>query len=458
MESRILQLVSALRSSGVRVSLVESAEAFSAVDLMGIHDREHFRLSLRSTLIKNVNDLPTFDKLFPLFFGSGQPPMMGGNAMDELTPEEAQMLAEALRQFNEELRQRMQRMLSGDPLTQEELEMLSQLAGLDRTSDLNAQNWMTRRMLRLMEFPEVQEAMQELFDLLAQMGMDPGRLEQLQGLLGQNMQGVQEQVHACACKRIAENLSEHPPIDPLDNLINRPFEALSEADKKQIQHEVQRLAATLRTRIALRQKHSKNGQLDPKATLRANQKYQGVPMEIRHRDRIRKPRIVVLCDVSTSMRFCSELMLSFLYSLQGQVNKTHAFAFINHLEYISADFNSTNVDAAVQTVMERMRGGYFNTNLGWSLKDFMDDYLDTLNAQTTLIVVGDGRNNYNDPRLDLFTQMARRAARTIWLNPEDPNLWQGDSDMPGYAPLCTNVLKVGNLRELAGAVDQLLTT
>ena len=181
-------------------------------------------------------------------------------------------------------------------------------------------------------------------------------------------------------------------------------------------------------------------------------------MEIRHRDRIRKPRIVVLCDVSTSMRFCSELMLSFLYSLQGQVHKTHAFAFINHLEYISGDFNSTNVDAAVQTVMERMPGGYFNTDLGWSLKDFMADYLDTLNAQTTLIVVGDGRNNYNDPRLDLFMQMSRRAARTIWLNPEDPILWHGDSDMPRYAPLCTNVLKVGNLRELAGAVDQLLTT
>ena len=79
MESRILQLIAALRASGVRVSLAESAEAFSAVDLMGIQHREHFRLSLRSTLIKDLRDLPIFDKLFPLFFGNGQPPMMGGN-------------------------------------------------------------------------------------------------------------------------------------------------------------------------------------------------------------------------------------------------------------------------------------------------------------------------------------------------------------------------------------------
>src|SRR5512146_2686382 len=99
METRILQLIAALRASGVRVSLAESAEAFSAVDLMGIQDRETFRLSLRATLIKDLKDLPTFDKLFPLFFGSGKPPMMGGNPMDDMTPEEAQQLAEALKQM-----------------------------------------------------------------------------------------------------------------------------------------------------------------------------------------------------------------------------------------------------------------------------------------------------------------------------------------------------------------------
>ena len=93
MESRILQLISALRASGVRVSLAESAEAFSAVDLLGIQDRELFRLSLRATLVKNIKDIPTFEKLFPLFFGSGQPPAMGGNPSNEMTPEEAQMMA-----------------------------------------------------------------------------------------------------------------------------------------------------------------------------------------------------------------------------------------------------------------------------------------------------------------------------------------------------------------------------
>jgi uncharacterized protein with von Willebrand factor type A (vWA) domain len=456
MESRILQLISALRASGVRVSLAESSEAFSAVDLMGVQDREHFRLSLRSTLIKDVRDLPVFDKLFPLFFGNGQPPMMGGNPMDNLTPEEVQMLVEALRQFTEQLRQRMERLMNGEPLSSSELEALAQMTGLNQADDLRYQNWMAQRMMRALAFPEVQEALRELMEQLQQMGMNRERVEQLRELIQQNMQGMQQQIQQFAGERIAENLSEQDPNEAMDGLMNRPFNALSDSEKKMLQREVKRLAAMLRTRIALRQKRAKSGQLDPKATLRANLKYHGVPMEIKHRDRVRKPRLVVICDISTSMRFCSELMLGFLFALQGQVHKTHAFAFIDHLEYISDEFNGSNPDQAIASVLWRMPSGYYNTNLGWSLNNFDEEYMDTLNGQTTLIVVGDGRNNYNDPRIDIFTTMSRRAARTIWLNPEPPTLWHGDSDMPKYAPLCSNVVKVSNLRELTEAVDSLL--
>jgi uncharacterized protein with von Willebrand factor type A (vWA) domain len=457
MESRILQLISALRASGVRVSLAESAEAFSAVDLLGIQDREHFRLSLRSTLIKDLRDLPVFDKLFPLFFGAGQPPLMGGDLSDQLLPEEAQILAEALRQMAENLRQRLERLMNGEPLSKSELEALAQMVGLNHADDLRYQNWMAQRMLRALAYPEVQQALRELLEQLAQMGMDRERIEQIRDLVRQNLQGMEQQINQFAGQRIAENLSQQPPNENIDGLMNRPFHALSDSDKKLLQREVKRLAAMLRTRIALRQKRAKSGQLDPKATIRANLKYHGVPMEIRHRDRVRKPKLVVICDISTSMRFCSELMLSFLFALQGQVRKTHAFAFIDHLEYISDEFTGSNADEAIASVLWRMPSGHYNTDLGWSLNDFQNEHMDTLNAQTTLIVVGDGRNNYNDPRLDVFSTMSRRAARTIWLNPEPPYLWHGDSDMPKYAPLCSDVLKVGNLKELAEAVDQLLS-
>jgi uncharacterized protein len=185
---------------------------------------------------------------------------------------------------------------------------------------------------------------------LQQMGMSRERIEQMRNKIQQNMQGIEQQINQFAGERIAENMSEQPPGESMDNLMNRPFHALSDADKKILQREVKRLAAALRTRIALRQKRAKSGQLDPKATIRANLKYHGVPMEIPPRP-TRKPKIVVICDISTSMRFCSELMLSFLFALQGQVRKTHAFAFIDHLEYISEDFNGSNADEAIASVM-----------------------------------------------------------------------------------------------------------
>jgi uncharacterized protein with von Willebrand factor type A (vWA) domain len=350
METRILQLIAALRASGVRVSLAESAEAFSAVDLMGIQHREHFRLSLRTTLIKDVKDLPVFDKLFPLFFGSGMPPQMGGNPTDDMTPEEAEMFAEAMRQFTESLRQRMERLMNGEKLSREELEALGRMVGLNQTDDLRHQEWMAKRMMRALAFPEVREALRELMEQLQQMGMSRERIEQIREQVAQNMAGIEQQIQQFTGERIAENLSEQPPGESVDNLMNRPFNALSDSDKKLLQREVKRLAAALKTRIALRQKRAKSGQLDPKATIRANLKHHGVPMEIHFRDKVRKPRIVVICDISTSMRFCSELMLSFLFALQGQVSKTHAFAFIDHLEYISKDFSGADADEAIASV------------------------------------------------------------------------------------------------------------
>jgi uncharacterized protein with von Willebrand factor type A (vWA) domain len=456
MEGRILQLISALRASGVRVSLAESADAFSATDHMGVQDREAFRRSLRATLIKDARDLPVFDKLFPLFFGRSEPPMM--NPSQDLTSDEARMIAEALRQFNERLQQQLDRLMKGRPLSREELDQLAKMVGLNNAGDMRYQNWMAQRMARAMDFPEVREALEQLMQTLREMGMNRQRVGQLHTLLQQNQQALEQQLSEFAGMRLAENLSRQPREDDIEALMNRPFRSLTDQEKKQLQREVNRLAAILRTRIALRQKRAKSGQLDAKATLRANLKHQSVPIEIRHRDHTRKPKIVAICDISTSMRFCSELMLSLLYALQGQVHKTHAFAFIDHLEYISGDFTITDGNQAVSGVLMRMPAGYYNTDLGYSLQNFVDDYLDTLNGHTSLILVGDGRNNYNNPRLDLFTLMAHRSARTIWLNPEPPTLWgSGDSDMQRYAPLCNSVLQVRSLAELTAAVDQLLS-
>jgi uncharacterized protein with von Willebrand factor type A (vWA) domain len=456
MEDRILKFVSALRASGIRISLAESADAFDAVNHMGVKNRETFRLSLRTTLVKDANDIPVFEELFPLFFGEGDtPPMM--NLSDDLTPEEAKMLAQALRQFNDQLRKMLEKLINGQQLSQEELDRLSRMVGLNQAGDLRYREWMVQRMKKALRFREVQEALRELAELMAQMGMDKERVDQMRRLLQANQQAMEDQLRQLAGQRIAENMSQKPPEDALDNLMDRPFSALSDRDMEHLRKEVQRLAAILRTRVSLRQKRAKTGQLDAKATIRANLKHGNVPIVIKHRDRSLKPKLVVICDVSTSMRSCSELMLSLLYAMQDQISKTFAFAFIDHLEFISPDFETREASDAVAQVLERMPAGYYNTDLGYSLQNFTQDFLHTIDGRTTFIIVGDGRNNYNDPRLDLFTAVTRRSRRTIWLNPEAATLWgTGDSDMLKYAPNCDVVLQAGTLAELTAAVDRLL--
>ena len=108
-------------------------------------------------------------------------------------------------------------------------------------------------------------------------------------------------------------------------------------------------------------------------------------------------------------------------------------------------------------ILQKMPSGHYNTDLGFSLQNFSEEYMGMVDNRTTFIVVGDGRNNYNDPALDIFQDISRRSRATIWLNPEDKMQWgRGDSDMLKYAQLCGRVFHVSNLSELSEAVDELL--
>ncbi len=455
MDVRIIQFITALRSQGVRVSLAESTDAFHAIEELGIKDRESFKTSLRTTLIKDAKDIAQFEKLFPLFFGVDEPSM--SDATQDLTPQEAQQLADALRQFTQQLRDMLEKLLQGRPLTQEELEKLDQMVNMDKAMDMRMQNQMVRRMEQALKFREVREALESLMRMLQEMGMDRQRLDDLRQQLQENQQAMEDQLSQHVGQRILRNMAQQNPHDRLDGLYNRPFQNLTEDDMQVLRKEVQRMAAVLRTRMALRLKRARDGQLDVKSTIRSNMKYGSVPLEIKHRSHALKPRIVVLCDVSTSMRHISELMLSLLYAIQNQISKTSAFAFIDHLEFVSPDFDGRQPGDAVSDVLKRMPSGYYNTDLGMSLQDLAHDHLDKIDHHCTLIFVGDARNNYNDPQLDTFKMIARRARATIWLNPEAKQMWgTGDSDMLKYARHCAKAYQVSNLSQLSDAIDHLL--
>jgi uncharacterized protein with von Willebrand factor type A (vWA) domain len=316
--------------------------------------------------------------------------------------------------------------------------------------------WMERRMQRQLNMEQMQALIEQLLEELRQLGMDAQSLQRLREMLEQNAEGLSEQVSQYTGASLAERMADREP-EPKPDLLDVPFTRLSDAEVDAIRDEIRRLAARLRSRAALRQRRANAGTLDPRRMMRANMRYDAVPMELRFKTHHVKPALVLICDISTSMRYCAEFLLTLIYELQDQVARTNSFVFISDIVDISMIFNELHPQDAVERVLTENRPGYYNTDLGSALATFRQEHMGCLTSRTTVIIVGDGRNNFNDPRLDIVHEIWRKSRRLLWFNPEPPSQWgTGDSDMLSYAPLSNGVYRVSNLRELGAAVDRIL--
>lgn len=457
MDKRMVEFIRALRAAGVRISLAETQDALSGVDQVGVYDPQYFRLAMRSTLVKEHPDQAIFDYFFPLFFSSNQPPLQ--DILENLTPQEQQMLREAIESVMgsmEALRDLLQRLLEGRRFTDEELEELARMSGLPEGDQMYQRQWFERRMNRQAGLAQLEKWLDELMDMLEQMGMDAETRAELEAMLRENLAGLSEQISNYVGASLADRMAEKEP-DPKPDLLDVPITRLSQNEIDSVRDEIRRLVARLRTRASLRQKKSRQGSFDPRRTMRSNMRYGGVPIEMKFRKQHKKPSLVVICDVSTSMRAYVEFLLTMVYELQDQVQRTHSFIFISDLVDISMDFEERQPQAAVQKILRDNPPGYYSTDLGNSLKTFAEDHMHKIDHRTTVIILGDGRNNYNDPRLDITAEMRKRARRLIWFCPEPQFQWgTGDSDMHRYANHADGVYLVTTLRSLAAAVDSIL--
>ncbi|MCI0398209.1 MAG: VWA domain-containing protein [Chloroflexi bacterium] len=455
MDDRIVDFVRGLRAAGVRVSMAESVDAMRAVSVLGVTDKVLFRESLRATLVKESDDFAVFNELFPLYFGSGGPPLQ--NAMEELSPEDQEMLKAALSALGGRLQQLLDWLTSGDGPTREELEELARRAGVQWANNPGEARWVTRRMLRQMGFEHLEELIQKLAQQLQQMGMSQDAIQKLMGVIEANREALAEHVAQQVGLQIAQERADQARDLHGSDLMHKPFQSLTESEADVLRKEVQRLVAQLRSRAALRRKRGKEGKFDPKSTIRANQRYGGVPFEMKFKRKKLKPNLVLICDVSTSMRPVAEFMLRLIYELQDQVAKARSFAFNADMEEISVTLSGNRAGDAVAQVLYQIPPGYYATDLGNSLATFFKEWLDSVTGRTTVIILGDGRNNYNSPRIDLMKDLERRSKRLIWFNPEHRRQWgSGDSDMLEYAPLCNAVYQVRNLAQLSAAIDEML--
>ena len=242
-----------------------------------------------------------------------------------------------------------------------------------------------------------------------------------------------------------------------DVAVQRPLGRLSPPDMDRMKAAVARMAKRLAARHSRRRRVLLRGQLDFRRTLRANAGHDSVPVELHFKHRRRdKPRIVVICDVSGSVSAHVRFLLLFLYALQGTVADLRSFAFSHALQDVAAPLESLPFDEAMALILSEVGGGA--TDYGQALVDLREHHWDCIDRRTTVLVLGDGRSNHSDPRLDLFAELADRAKRVVWLCPEPAGRWgSGDSEMLRFRPFCTHVSHCATATDLEQAIDEALS-
>ncbi len=469
MDDVLVGFIRVLRAAGIRVSTSEALDAMQTGRLTGLRDRRLLKAALRAAIVKRQQDIPLFDDLFDRYFDPNveevpvSPQMAQQGAQDAHPSKPHEQFMQALREALERLRlpqldHLTEALLAGNVMviTAEMLQHMSP-EQLQQLESLLQRGRLTRYILDQMGWQRIQQQIGELarelqaageFDLAQQVRE---RLWELQELFPR---WVAEQVND-AYERMSPATQQQSLSRDLER---KAFSRFTEEEVRAMQEIVDELARKLREDFARRMRRGGIRRLDVSRTLRASYQTAGVPMELVFKEHRRnKLRLVVLCDVSSSVRNASRFMLQLVYSLQQQRGHVRSFVFIADVDEVTDVFERHSVDAAVEMAMGEANIRYWaHSDFGSVFRQFLDEYSDALNSRTTVIVLGDGRSNYFAPQLDALAEIRRRSRQVIWLNPESQYSWGiGDSIIDLYARECDMLTECRNLEQLRQVMEHL---
>jgi hypothetical protein len=471
MEAKIVEFTNLLRKSGVRVSVSEAIDAFTAVDALSFDDRDLFKTALRASMIKRGDEIPTYDELFDLFwsgfydnlretFGAMTGEMAeSGIDLEQLMGQLAEMLAQLDGDMN--LSDLAKALLTQDLSTLENLiRDAADQAGTQRIENMLQVGFFSRRT---MEGLGAEGAIQELEDLASRLeaaGLSPEQVQALRDLVGKLMETLRRVVRSNTERELQTQNHDYMEKFRREMLTEKSFYHLTEDEIARMREVVNRLAQRIKNVLSIRRKRLKRGKLDLHQTLRRNMARGGIPFEVifKHRRKDR-PKLVILCDVSSSVANVSRFMLQFMYSLQEAFTKMRSYVFVSELGDVTPVFKEKDVNSAIEKALD---GGdvinvYTRSNFGFAFHEFWKNHLSAIDNRTTVLILGDARNNYNDPKAWCLRDIHNKAKNVVWLNPESPSAWGfGDSVMDRYLPYCDVIEECRNLRQLARVVDQIL--
>jgi uncharacterized protein with von Willebrand factor type A (vWA) domain len=483
MDRTLVDFIKALRTAEVKVSPAETLDAMHAMDIVGYDDRRFLKDTLSMVLSKTTEEKEIFESCFEHFFtvekfssqsddGSGDQPsdeFAADQDDGEFDPQSGQQgqagsggggagMGEGGGEKDEAQDTSLQPesalgklLLSGD-----KNELSIQITEAGREVDVSQIVVFTQKGLytrKIMDQMGLRELQDEISDLQSRGGNAQnnlaGRLKKARDLLRERVRDYVERqffLHADESgKQLREELLKKVK---LSNLEKRNF--------KDVQEIVFRMAKKLIAIHSKRKKTYKRGALDVRKTLRHNMQFDGMFFDLKWKaSKVDRPKVMAICDVSGSVSNYSRFLLMFLYSLAEILPKVRSFAFSSDLGEVTQLFEHTNLEDAIAKTLRDYGSG--STDYGQMFIDFKKNCMDDVNNKTTIIILGDARNNYGEPQAEILREMYDKSKRIIWLNPEPRNSWTvGDAEMKKYAPSCHQAEVCNSLTHLERVVSNLL--
>ncbi len=471
--------IAELRNAGLPVSLTENLDAMGAVQHIPIEDREAFKYALAATLVKNASHWRVFETVFEVYFSlrgreyaltdeqaelmpdldemmQDMPGEQGdqrgaGGTGDTMTPEQlAEMLYRALLNGNEALLKALAR------------QAVRRYAGMEPGRPVGGTYYLYRTLRNL----ELDEMLEKLMEQTREQAAEP--LTPLEDRLERDeyesrIDRLRKEIEAEIRRRLVADRG----VDAMARTLRKPlpedvdFMHASREEMASLRKAIYPLTRKLAVRLARKRRHGRKGPLDFRSTVRHSLSTGGVPVEPRFRyPRPSKPEIFVVADISGSVAAFARFTLHLVYAISHQFSKVRSFVFIDGIDEVTRMFEGIeDIGEAVHRVNTEADVIWVDghSDYGHAFEEFWKRWGREVGPKTTVLLLGDARNNYHASQSWVVKEMQHRARHVYWLNPEPRSYWDtGDSIIGEYTTFCDGTFECRNLRQLERFVDNLV--
>ena len=472
--------VQELRNAGLPVSLTENLDAMEAVRHIPLEDRDAFKYALGATMVKNSAHWRSFETVFEVYFSMRGPEYKIGEGtedeleqmwremqeqmqqqqgegkgssggMDSLTPEEiAQMLMKALMNGDQGLMRALAK------------QSVQRFAGMEPGRPVGGTYYLYRTLRNL----DLDNMLQKLMEASKQeVG---GELTALEERLEKDeyesrIDQFKKEIEAEIRRRLVADRGAEAMAKTLRKPLPEDVEFMhaSRDEMQALKKSLYPLTRKLAARLARKRRHGRKGPLDFCNTVRHSLSYGGTPAEPKFKQpRPSKPELMVVADISGSVAAFARFTLMLVYAIQGQFSKVRSFVFIDGIDEVTEFFKGTDdISEAIHRVNTEADVVWVDghSDYGHAFEVFWDKYGKDVGPKTTVLFLGDARNNYHASQAWVIKEIRSKARQVYWLNPEPKSYWNtGDSIVGEYAAHTDGAYECRNLRQLEAFVEKLV--